>query len=136
MLNIILISHFSLAGGMKETLTYFSEEAKNIYAINAYENDVDPKEELEKAFSLVDTSKPVLIFTDLMGGSVNQYSLPFLEQKGVYIFSGMNLPMILHSMFLADDVSEEEIFEIENVGRQAVVCMNDYNFGNFSEEDE
>ncbi|MFV0480217.1 MAG: PTS sugar transporter subunit IIA [Anaerorhabdus sp.] len=133
-MKIILISHFNLATGMKETLKYFNESAEDIIAINAYMDDIDPIRELELA--LLSVSGTVLIFTDILGGSVNQYAIKHLGRANTYVFCGMNLGMVLQAMALGDGADKEQIISLENAGKESVVCMNTYDFPQFDEEDE
>lgn len=136
-MKIILMSHFNLAEGLKNTLSYFNPvEAEKIWAISAYINDCNPQEELKKVLETISEGETVLIFTDIMGGSVNQQCIPYLSRPNVYVFAGMNLPMLIQATCLSNEATSEEIKALANVGKEAVVCMNDYEFGQFSEEDE
>lgn len=137
MIKILIISHFGLAGGLKNTLSYFSvDDQQKVTAIDAYLNEVDPKEALNAYFNQVKASDKVIIFSDILGGSVNQYCLPYMKDNQVYLFTGFNLPMVLQATFLNEDASEAMIKSLENTGREAIVYMNDYEFETFSEEDE
>ena len=77
-----------------------------------------------------------LIFTDIIGGSVNQLVIPMLSRPNTYIFAGMNLPMLLQAACLGEGAKPEEIKSLQGVGRDGVVCMNDYKFEAFGEDDE
>lgn len=136
-MKIVLMSHFNLAEGLKSTLGYFNPVAADqILAISAYVNDCDPKAEFEKFMSSVDESELVLVFTDIMGGSVNQLTIPYLTRLNFYVFAGMNLGMLLQATCLLGDETPEQIKSLAEVGKEAVVCMNDYKFESFDEEDE
>lgn len=136
MVNILIISHFQMAEGIKNTLSYFNgEAAQRIETINAYVDNLDPKPLIE-AFIEKSKENVTLIFSDILGGSVNQYCMPYLNNDNVYLFTGMNLPMLLQATFLSGEESPETIKGLEKVGKEAVVCMNDYQPVAFSEEDE
>lgn len=137
-MKIILMSHFKLAEGLKNTLSYFnSSAAEDIVAISAYtEECADPQKELEKVLSKVENNEKVLIFTDILGGSVNQLCVPYLSNPNIYVFAGMNLSMLLQVTCFSGDESDEEIKALQEVGKEAVVCMNDYQFNEFSDDDE
>lgn len=137
MIKILLISHFGLASGLKNTLSYFIvDDQEKVQAIDAYLNGEDPKEALNLYFENIKETDKVIIFSDILGGSVNQYCLPYMKDKQVYLFAGFNLPMVLQSTFLSNLATDEEIKSLETVGREAVVFMNDYTFETFSEDDE
>lgn len=136
MRKFLLISHGGLAKGALNSLRVFVRDTKNYTEISGYVDDCDPKIELNKFWQQVGEEDQVLIFTDIIGGSVNQLVLPMLERPNTYIFSGMNLPMLLQAACLAENADPEEIKKLEGVGKDGVVCMNDYKFEAFGEDDE
>lgn len=137
-MKIILMSHFKLAEGMKSTLSYFNSSiAENIVAISAYIDECsNPQKELENALNKAGDNEKVLIFTDILGGSVNQLCTPYLSKPNFYVFTGMNLGMLLQATCLSGEESDEEIKALQDVGKAAVVCMNDYKFDTFNDDDE
>ncbi|MBR2845441.1 MAG: hypothetical protein IKK28_06095 [Mogibacterium sp.] len=136
MRKILLISHFGLAGGMLSTMSYFGIGGDNCTAINAYENDLDPKGELEKFWAGVKDEDQVLIFTDIMGGSVNQLVTPCISRPNTYVFAGMNFPMLITAATLPEDATEEEIRHVAAEAKNGVVLMNDFAFSAGGDEDE
>ena len=48
----------------------------------------------------------------------------------------MNFPMLLQRTCLDENATEAEIKALADVGREAVVCMNDYQLPQFDDEDE
>ncbi len=135
-MKILVMSHFKLAEGIKNTISYFNEEAANkMTVINAYATHEFPKEDLKKFIDSVEVNETVIIFTDIMGGSVNQLCLPYISSN-VHVFTGMNFPMILQATCMNDNTSKEEISALEKLGKEAVVYMNEYKFETFSEDDE
>ena len=136
-MKIVLMSHFNLAEGLKSTLAYFNPyAAEQSTAISVYVNDCDPKVEFEKVLAEVGEDELLLVFTDIMGGSVNQLTIPYLTRPNFYVFAGMNLGMLLQATCLLGDETPEDIKALANVGKEAVVCMNDYKFEAYDDEDE
>lgn len=136
-MKIILMSHFNMAKGLKSTLEYFNPiAAEQVIAISAYLEDCDPNVELNKVLSQVEEDELVLVFTDILGGSVNQLTIPYLTRPNFYSFAGMNLGMILQATFLTGNESTEEIKSLVDVGKEGVVCMNDFSFEYSNEDDE
>ncbi len=136
MRRILLISHFGLAGGMLSTMSYFGIGGDHCTAINAFENDLDPKTELEKFWAGVNDEDQVLIFTDIMGGSVNQLVTPYIPRPNTYVFAGMNFPMLITAATLPEDATDDELRYIATEARNGVVLMNDYTFSAGGDEDE
>ena len=92
--------------------------------------------EFEKVLAEVGEDELLLVFTDIMGGSVNQLTIPYLTRPNFYVFAGMNLGMLLQATCLMGDETPEDIKALANVGKEAVVCMNDYKFEAYDDEDE
>ncbi|NCB33251.1 MAG: hypothetical protein EOM64_05135 [Erysipelotrichia bacterium] len=132
----LIISHGNLAKGMLDTLTMFIGENKNYYAISAYADNCNPTEELNCFWSSINEEDQVLIYTDILCGSVNQLVYPKLSRANTFIFAGMNLPMLIQGSCLPDDASDEEIMKLADCGREGVVCMNNAEVQSYSEEDE
>ena len=108
MRKIVLLSHGGMAKGLLNTLSIFTANIDQITAISAYVDDCDPKAELES----------------------------YLSRPNTYLFTGMNFPMLLQLTCLDENATEAEIKALADVGREAVVCMNDYQFPQFDDEDE
>ena len=84
----------------------------------------------------VNDDDQVVLCTDILGGSVNQLALPYLSRPNTYLFTGMNFPMLLQLTCLDENATEAEIKALADVGREAVICMNDYEFPQYDDEDE
>ena len=136
MRKILLISHFGLAGGLLSTLSYFGVANDSFTAINAYEDNLDPKAELEKFWAGVSEEDQVLIFTDIMGGSVNQLVTPLISRPNTYVLAGMNLPMLITAATLPEDADLDAVRMLVEEAKNGVVLMNDYSFSAGGDEDE
>ncbi len=136
MRKFLLISHFGLAGGLLSTLSYFGIADDRFTAINAYENDLDPKPELEKFWAGISEEDTVLIFTVIMGGSVNQLVTPMIARPNTYVLAGMNLPMLITAATMPEDAGAEEMRMVIEEAKNGVVLMNDYAFSAGGDDDE
>ena len=116
MRKIVLLSHGGMAKGLLNTLSIFTANIDHITAISAYVDDCDPKAELERFW--------------------NQLALPYLSRPNTYLLTGMNFPMLLQLTCLDENATEAEIKALADAGREAVVCMNDYEFPQYDDEDE
>lgn len=136
MRKIILISHGNFAGGALSTLNLFTNQLDNVCAINAYTDSCpNPEKALDAIFS--STEGQIIVFSDILFGSVNQLLLPYLSRPNTYIFSGFNLPMLLELISLPENASEDEIAHLELEGKNGVVFMNRYQLPNLDgTEDE
>lgn len=135
MRKTLLISHFGLAGGLRSTLSYFGLADESFTVINAFENDQDPKPELDKFWEGVSDEDQVFIFTDILGGSVNQMVTPCVSRPDTWVFAGMNLPMLIAAATLPEDAGAEDIRRAVEEAKNGIVLMNDVSF-EAGEDDE
>lgn len=137
MTKIVLASHHRLADGMKDTLDYILPEHVEVQAVSAYLQNVPVEAELAQALEGISSEDQALIFTDMMGGSVNQACLPHvLANPNVHLIAGMNLPLIL-SLTLraaAGPLEAADIVNEINNAREQMIYINERLSG--SEDDE
>ncbi|MDH5477072.1 MAG: PTS fructose transporter subunit IIA [Nitrospinota bacterium] len=102
----LLIAHGALAGEMLSALEFISGKRPNYQALAIdHALDVDRARRIvEDAVDKLMGQTGVLVFTDLFGGAPSNIALSLLEEKNIEIIAGVNLPMLLHSTTLADDM--------------------------------
>ncbi len=84
---------------------------KPIVAIDAYgEAEDDIEAEFDRYFSQHEQDR-IVVFTDLMGGSVNQKLMKYRVPDRVTLITGSNLPVLITTMMASDDVTDEELLE-------------------------
>ncbi|GEN49252.1 PTS sugar transporter subunit IIA [Ligilactobacillus pobuzihii] len=128
MRKIIFASHHKLASGLKNTLDYIAPNTAEITTIDAYMTNLPVEEEISKALEKISLSDDeVIVFTDMMGGSVNQNFIKYLDNPHFHLIAGMNLPLVLSVLlalpdgFLEPDQLRAEIQE----AKQQIVYVND-----------
>lgn len=137
MRRILIISHGPLAQGALESLRIFMPTLENIEAVSAYTEDcADPKPLVETFFQKAMPEDQIIVFSDVVFGSVNQLIFPYLKRENTYVFSGFNFPMLLQVAALAPDASKEEIRNLLSEGRQGIIYMNEYSFDQVEVEED
>ena len=128
MRKILLLSHGKFAEGILNSLSLFFGETHNFSAISAYSDGVEPEDELKKFFSLKESADEVIICSDILGGSVNQYALPYLNEDNVYIIAGFNFPLLLELGCLPEstELTIELLESIIEKSKKSIVLMNTY----------
>ncbi|WP_246001290.1 PTS sugar transporter subunit IIA [Companilactobacillus musae] len=131
MKKIVVASHGSMAEGMKNTIELFAGHNDNVSYISAYtkKND-DLNETIDKLFDTFTDDDKVIIFTDLMGGSVNQrLTVKAQDNKNIFIVYGFNLPVVIEAILSKEDVNSTYIKKLIEVGRSSLgtVELNDDN---------
>lgn len=112
MTNILLVSHGNLAKGLLESAKMLVGEIEKIGYITFSENmGVDQlKEELE--VYLANVESPLVIFTDFKGGTpFNVTRLLTKESEDMFVFYGMNLPMVVDACLLRENMNVKDLVE-------------------------
>ena len=78
MTKIIIASHHSLAEGFKSTLEYIAPGVANIVTLNAYLDNVSIEDQVKAIMNELKEDEETIIFTDLLGGLVNQELTKYL----------------------------------------------------------
>jgi PTS system mannose-specific IIA component len=79
------------------------------------------RQQIDKAMDEVDDGDGVIVLTDMFGGTPSNLSLSFLNQEGIEVVTGLNLPMLLklaHSR--ADSKVDELARSIKEYGRRSI----------------
>lgn len=122
MRRIVVASHGSMAEGMKNTIELFAGKNENISYLSAYvkKND-DFTEMINKLFSSFNDDDKVIIFTDLMGGSVNQrLTVKAQGNPNVFIVYGFNLPVVIEAILSKEEVTKEYVQKLVQVGKDSL----------------
>lgn len=124
MKQILIATHGKMASGIKYTAELIVGQTADITTIDAYVTPDDNVEErLSKYFKEHDGER-IIVFTDLMGGSVNQKLMGYAKQDNVILITGTNLPVLMQVMLADDDVSEDEIQEYIEDARNELQMVN------------
>lgn len=130
MRQYIIASHHKLAYGLKDTVNFLTNGIKTIYDVNAYlDDETKPIEEVVKElFSSFDENDEVLVFVDMMGGSVYQKFYPYISDK-VHVICGMGLPLTLALILESEDVplTQELVHKYVEESKKQIVYVNEAN---------
>lgn len=118
MKQILIATHGKMASGIRYTAELIVGRSEEITTIDAY---VNPEDDIEAQFKeyFADHAKDrIFVFTDLMGGSVNQKLMKYAESENVTLITGTNLAVLMQVMMSDEDVTDVEIEEFINEARQ------------------
>ena len=138
MRRFIFASHHKLAYGLKDTVDFLTGATKTIYDINAYLDDEtkDIDTVVAELFASFDENDEVLVFADMMGGSVYQKFYPYMSDK-VHVVCGINLPLTLALVLESEDtpLTQELVHQYVEDSKNQIVYVNEVNFA-VDEDDE
>ena len=124
MKQILISTHGKMASCIRYTAELIVGKMAEITTIDAY---VTPEDNVEKKFEeyfAQHENDRIFVFTDLMGGSVNQKLLGYSQKENVTLITGTNLPVLMQVMMADDDVTEEEIQEFIDDAREELQVVD------------
>lgn len=97
MVGAVIFTHGELGHGLLDALSAITGEQESLIVISIEGDSVmdDGQAMVSEAISKVDSGDGVVIFTDMLGGTPSNLSLPFLSNEKVEIFMGVNLPLLI-----------------------------------------
>lgn len=112
MVNLILMTHGTLADSLKETLSLFFD-AENLTALSL--ND-DPEGMRESLKARLEQGQEFLVLVDLFGGTPFNIAASLLSHaeacgKRVELVSGVNLPMLMEVILNLEDAGLDELVQ-------------------------
>jgi PTS system mannose-specific IIA component len=92
-----------------------------------WRDDVDvARNELERAKARVSQGRGVLLMTDMFGGAPTDIASMFLDDPGVEVVSGVNLPMVLKLAEQEPNTSLAEIAQaVRDSGKDGIYLAGD-----------
>lgn len=94
---LLLMSHGNFAKAAIDSAELIVGEQTNFETLGVYTvDDVEVlKEEMLQKISSLDTTKGLVVLTDIIGGTPINLASQLLSQEKVVVVSGLNLPMLL-----------------------------------------
>ncbi len=128
MRKIIIASHHNFANGLKDTVEYIVPNQTEIIAIAAYTTNEPVQSAVTEALSSLSSEDEAIVFTDLLGGSVNQEFAKYIAKDNVHIITGMNLPVVLGVLMgLAESKIDPDFLRATvSDAKEQLVYVNDY----------
>ena len=127
MKQILIATHGKMASGIRYTAELIVGQMAEIETIDAYVTPEDNVEEKFREYFQKYEQDRIIVFTDLMGGSVNQKLVEYSKKENITLVTGTNLPVLMQVMLADDDVTDEEIQEyIEDARNELqMVCLEE-----------
>ena len=124
MRKILLATHGDFAAGILNAAELILGKIENVQVLCAY---LDPTENFsEKAKTVVSSiaeGDEMIVVTDIFGGSVNNEFIKYLDHQGMYLISGLNLPLLIELVLSQENDTEKMISEIiSQMSKQICYC--------------
>lgn len=127
MKKIIIASHQYLAQGLKSTLEYIVPNTVEVIDINAYIENISVENQILTSLEQCNEEEQIFVFTDLLGGSVNQEFINKISKYNIELIAGANLPIIMTIVLSLgeQDLTKDEIRVAIEEARNQLVYVND-----------
>jgi mannose/fructose-specific phosphotransferase system component IIA len=126
MRKFLIAAHGSFSSGIKSSLDIIIGQMENVFIIDAYVNDNRSIEnELNTILTNITAEDELVVFSDLVGGSITSQILRCALRENVHVVSGMNLPLLIDIMLADADTPVAAVIEnAVSVAREQVVYVN------------
>lgn len=112
MRKFLIATHGAFAQGIKSSLDVIIGETENLFLIGAYlDQNIAVEDELKPIMDKLTDEDELIIFTDLLGGSVNNIMVREALRENVHIISGFNLPLLIEVILGDTDIPVDELIE-------------------------
>lgn len=133
--KVVIVTHGKLAEGFKSALEIITD-AQNVEAYNCYTSpDFNLNDLIEKIMKSVNKEKEELfVFTDLLGGSVNNGFIKALKDYDFHLITNTTLGLLIDFLLVQPDINmlREKLKSNEF---NAVYCNDCFNSMSNIEED-
>jgi fructoselysine and glucoselysine-specific PTS system IIA component len=100
--KFLIATHGTLAAGVKSSLDIIIGSMEHVFLIQAYiDENTSVESEIKGILDKVNNKDELVVFTDILGGSITNQILQHSQKSNVHVISGFNLPLIIDIM-LAD----------------------------------
>ena len=126
MRRFLIITHGTLAEGFQNTLSFITGAHSNVTSINAFINNISLDDLTNDFMQTTEPDDEIIVLTDLMGGSVNQFFLKSLEREHFHLITGINLALLISLVFYPENkyFDADTIIKEVTLAREQIVYMN------------
>lgn len=123
MVGILVVTHRRLAEEFIATAELIVGEIDNCVGLSL-DPDLpvdDLRQQINEAMDEVNDGDGVIVLTDMFGGTPSNLSLSFLNQEGIEVVTGVNLPMLLKMAQSRQDHKVDELARVvKDYGRRSI----------------
>jgi len=121
--KFLIATHGTLAAGIKSSLDIIIGAMEHVFLIQAYvDENISVDTEIQEMLKGVGDNDELIVFTDILGGSITNQVLQHAQGANVHIISGVNLPLVIEVMLGDTETPVDELIgtAIDNAKAQMV----------------
>jgi PTS system mannose-specific IIA component len=123
MIGLVLVTHGSLARAFVAALEHVVGPQKNVatVCIEADDDMEARRREILEAVRAVNIGSGVVLMTDMFGGTPSNLAISIMNETGVEVVAGVNLPMLIKFASLRDSTALQPlVVAIQEAGRKYI----------------
>jgi fructoselysine and glucoselysine-specific PTS system IIA component len=127
----LIATHGTFSAGVKSSLDMIIGNTEHLFIIQAYiDQNIAIEDEIKQVFAQITDDDELVIFSDILGGSVTNQLLQQALRPNVHIISGFNLPLLIDVILGDTENSIDEVISnaIINAKEQMVYVSKQINF--------
>ena len=123
MRKFLIATHGRFASGIKSSLDMIIGAQDNIFVLDDYtDNDSPIQDHLDDILKEIEIGDELVVFTDIMGGSITNQIIQRINSGNAHIVSGVNLPLLIEVVLSDPNEDLQKVLDdaIENAKTQIV----------------
>ncbi|HTF20953.1 MAG TPA: hypothetical protein VK658_22920 [Chryseolinea sp.] len=126
MRRFLIAGHGRFATGLKTALDIIAGEMDRVWVVDAYVDENTSIEDQIRAISgQLKADDELIVFTDLMGGSITNQVIRNVDMGKVHVISGTNFPVLIDLVLSDPDTPTVEAIESAlSTAREQLVYVN------------
>lgn len=128
MRHVYVASHGPFARGLINGLSLLIGDEHGVTPVCAYDGDIVTTEQLEQTLENLiaqANGEEVVVFTDLLGGSINNSAAKVLmRHRHVFVVAGVNMTLLLEFLLCEEESTDAAITYATNAARESIVFIN------------
>ena len=119
--KFLIATHGTFAAGIKSSLDLIIGTVEHVFLIQAYVDEtISVEAQINGVMDQINDSDELVVFCDILGGSITNQVLQHALRSNVYVVSGFNLPLLIEVLMADAETPVEEVITsaIENAKEQ------------------
>ena len=126
MRRFLIAGHGRFASGLKTALDIIAGDMDRVWVVDAYvEENTSIEDQILAITAQIKSGDELIVFTDLMGGSITNQVIRNVDMSNVHVISGTNFPVLIDLVLSDPDTPTVEAIESALVtAREQLVYVN------------
>jgi fructoselysine and glucoselysine-specific PTS system IIA component len=127
----LIATHGTFSAGIKSSLEMIIGNTEHLFIIQAYiDQHIAIEDEIKQVLEQISEHDELIIFSDILGGSVTNQLLQQALKPNIHIVSGFNLPLLIDVILSDAETPVEQVISdaIINAKEQMVYVSKRINF--------